>query len=292
MSDKGENRMKLSVIVPAYNEEKIIGDVLDGLKKVLGEGGHDAEIIVVDDGSIDGTSRLAQSKGVRVVRHEKNYGYGAALKTGIRAAGSGHILIVDGDGSYPLDDIPELLRDCDKYDMVIGARTKTGAAMSLMRNIAKSFLGKLAEYLVKERIPDINSGLRVFTKSMYEEYKRILPDGFSFTMTITLASMSARKNVRFVPIGYRKRKGISKIRPIHDTLGFFLLIIRTILLFNPLRVFMPVAALFFIAAAGLAVYSINVVGRFMDVSVTLLFVFGAQIIILGFIADLINRRVD
>jgi glycosyltransferase involved in cell wall biosynthesis len=229
---------------------------------------------------------------VRVIRHDKNYGYGAALKTGIKASGNGHILIVDGDGSYPVDDIPELLRDCDKYDMVIGARTKTGAAMSLMRSIAKSFLGKLAQYLVKERIPDINSGLRVFTRSMYEKYRRILPDGFSFTITITLASMSGRENIRFIPIGYHKRRGISKIRPIHDTVGFFLLIIRTILLFNPLRVFMPVAALFFIAAAALAVYSISVLGRFMDVSVTLLCVFGAQIIILGFMADLINRRAD
>jgi len=162
--------------------------------------------------------------------------------------------------------------------------------MPFLRKIPRFILTKLAEYLVGEKIPDINSGLRVFKKSMYRKYANLLPANFSFTLTITLAAISNYEKIRFIPINYYKRKGISKIRPIYDTLNFFLLIARTVLYFNPLRVFLPMAAIFIFAAALLALYSILVVGKFLDVTVTLLFIFGVQLAALALIADLINRR--
>ncbi|MDB4349594.1 glycosyltransferase [Omnitrophica bacterium] len=283
--------MKLSVIIPVFNEEKVVGAVLDDVKRFIRDKGYQAEIIVVDDGSKDKTFDIAKSKDVSVLRHEKNRGYGATLKTGIKASRNEVIVILDGDGSYPVNEISGLLDEIDGSQMVIGARTKKDVKMSFLRKIPKFLLGRLAEYLVKEKIPDINSGLRVFKRSMYEEYANILPDTFSFTLTITLAAIANHKRIKFVPISYYKRKGVSKIRPIHDTLNFVLLIIKTILYFNPIRVFLPAAGIFVFAALAIALYSIFAAGRFLDVTVTLLFIFGVQLIVLGLIADLINRRV-
>lgn len=283
--------MEFSIVIPVYNEEKILADVLDNVKNLIALKNYEAEIIVVDDGSEDKTSEIAKLKGANVLRHEKRYGYGAALKTGIQASKNEIIAILDGDGSYPVDELSVLLQDIDKYEMVVGARIKRGVKMPFLRKITKYFLTKLAEYLIGERIPDVNSGMRVFKKSMYKKYVHLLPDGFSFTLTITLASISNRERVEFIPISYHKRSGVSKINPIYDTSNFLLLIIRTIICFNPLRVFVPVTALFIFAAMAVTFYSIFIIGRFMDVTVTLLFVFGVQLIVLGLVADLINRRV-
>jgi glycosyltransferase involved in cell wall biosynthesis len=282
--------MKFSIVIPAYNEAKILDTVLNGIKKIIAQEKHDAEIIVVDDGSRDRTAEVAASGGAIVLRHEKRRGYGAALKTGIAASKNEIIAILDGDGSYPAEEIPVLLGDIDKYDMVIGARVKKGVKMPFLRRIPKFILARLAEYLVMEDIPDINSGLRVFKKSVYKKYVNILPDEFSFTLTITLAFINNNEKIKFLPIGYHKRKGISKIRPIHDTANFLFLIIRTVLYFNPLRVFLPLAATFVFIAAAVAFHSIFIAGRFLDVTTTLLVTFGIQIIVLGLIADLINRR--
>lgn len=284
--------MKVSIIIPACNEENVLGEVLDSVENLITREHYEAEVIVIDDGSRDRTADVAESKGVHVLRHEKNQGYGRTLKTGIQASKHQTILIIDGDGSYPVDEIPALLTDIDQYQMVVGARIKKNVKMPFLRRMAKWILTKLAECLVMETIPDINSGLRVFKKSMYERYARLLPDGFSFTLTITLASFSNHEKIKFVPISYCKRKGRSKIRPIHDTSNFFLLIIRTILYFNPIRVLLPLAGIFLLAAIILAVYSIFIVGRFMDVSVTVLSVFAVQLALLGLVADLLNRRVQ
>ena len=227
---------------------------------------------------------------MKVLQHERNLGYGAALKTGIRYSKNEIILMLDSDGSYPEDEIPNLLKEIAEHDMVVGARIKKDAKMPFLRKIPKYVLTKLAEYLAEEKIPDINSGLRVFKKSMYKKYVSLLPDGFSFTLTITLAALTNNDKLKFVPISYNKRKGISKIRPIHDTLNFFLLILRIILYFNPLKVFLTTAAVFLIASLAAAIYSIFVIGRLLDVTVTLLFTFAVQMVFLGLIADLINQR--
>ncbi|MFC1668662.1 glycosyltransferase family 2 protein [Chlamydiota bacterium] len=282
--------MKLSIVLPTYNEEMILGKVLDALNELIALKEYEAEIIVVDDGSIDRTYEVAKERNIRVVRHGKNRGYGASLKTGINAAKHENIMIMDSDGSYPIEEIPELIQKIDHYDMVVGARIKKSVKMSFMRKIPKYFLTKLGEYLLHEKIPDINSGLRIFKKSMYEKYCNILPDGFSFTLTITLAALSNNEKIKFVPVSYLKREGLSKIRPVYDTLNFLMLIIRTILYFNPIRILMPLGMIFIFLALVIAFHSVFILGRFLDVTVTLLSLLGVQLMILALIADLINRR--
>ena len=282
--------MRFSVVIPAYNEEKALGGVLDGLKKIAASNNYETEVIVVDDGSKDKTAEIARSKGIKVLQHEKTRGYGQALKTGIDASGEEIVVILDSDGSHSVDEMPILLKDIDKCEMVIGARTKKGVKMPFLRKLTRYILAKLAEYLTEREIPDINSGFRVFKKSMYKKYADLLPAGFSFTLTLTLISISKNEKIKFIPIGYNKGKSRSKIRPVYDTLNFFLLIIRTILYFNPLRVFFPMAVVFIFASLAAGFYSIVVMGKLLDVTVTLLFIFGIQLIFLGLIADLINRR--
>ena len=280
----------ISVIIPAYNEEASIGPVLDELKNVVKAYGDTSEIIVVDDGSSDRTAEIAEQKNVIVIQNELNSGYGDSLKIGINSAKNEKIVIIDADGSYPVKTIPELVEKSNTYDMVVGARTKKTAQMSSLRKIPKFFLTRLASYLVRKQIPDINSGLRVFTKTFFKKYERILPSAFSFTMTITLSAITSRDKVLFIPIDYYKRKGKSKIRPFHDTAYFLFTILRTIVYFNPLRVFLPLGLFFIFSALVVSLYSLLFLGKLLDVTVVVLFSFGVQIISLGLIADLVNRK--
>ncbi len=282
----------LSVVVPAYNEEHGIGTVLDGLARVLDGTGRRYEIVIVDDGSMDRTAQAVASAKVpaRVVRHPENRGYGASLRSGIRASRGEWILITDADGTYPAEAIPGLLAQAEGVDMVVGARTKAGAAIPLVRRPAKWFLTKLANYLTGRRIPDLNSGLRLMRREALTPLLPLTPDGFSFTTTITLAMLTRQKEVRFVPIDYRVRVGSSKIRPVQDTLRFFQLIIRTVIYFNPLKVFAPASFLLLGLSAVVFVYSAVWMGRLLDTTVTILFVGGIQILAIGLLADLIDKR--
>lgn len=233
----------LTVIVPVYNEEAGIGDVLEDLRSTLERFGGPWEILVVDDGSTDGSAEAVSAAGVRVIHHDVNRGYGASLKTGIRNARHDLIVITDADGTYPAASILELIRAMDPAEMVVAARTGERVRIPLLRRPAKWFLRKLAEYLAGVEIPDLNSGLRCFRKRTVEEYLHILPNGFSFTTTITLAYHADSRLVRYLPTNYEKRVGASKIRPLRDTYNFLLLILRTVMYFDPMRIFMPPALL-------------------------------------------------
>jgi glycosyltransferase involved in cell wall biosynthesis len=277
----------VSVIIPAFNEEEGIEKVLAQLKSLnLGE---KSEIIVVDDGSTDQTFRMASVNGVKVIRHEQNMGYGAALKAGIRHAKNEIIVISDADGSYPIKDIPIFLVDMEHADMVVGARVGKKVHISFYRKPAKWFINKLANHLSGIKIPDLNSGLRAMRKEKVERFFSILPEKFSFTTTITLAFLTNGYSVKYIPIEYYKRKGKSKIHPIKDTLNFIQLIIRTIMYFNPLKIFLPLSFTFFIASATVLIVS-WLSGRVMDVTTTILFVAGIQLLAIGMIADLIDKR--
>ncbi len=282
--------MRFSIVIPAYNEEKALGKVLDGLREISIRNNYETEIIVVDDASNDRTAEIARAKDVKVLQHIKNQGYGASLKTGINYSKNEVIAIVDADGSYPIEEISGLLKNIGEYDMVVGARIKKGANMSLLRKLPKYFVTKFAEYIVEEKIVDINSGFRVFKRTIYDKYKSLLPSGFSFTTTITLAFINGCEKIRFIPIGYAKREGFSKIRPVRDTLNFFYLIARTSVYFRPTKVFLPISVFFILSALVVALYSIFIIGRFLDTTITLLFVFGIQSIIIALLADLINHR--
>jgi glycosyltransferase involved in cell wall biosynthesis len=278
----------ISVVIPAHNEEKVIGTVLDELINVLEDQPY--EIIVVDDGSTDNTAKIVQQKeSVKLIQHPINKGYGAALKTGIKNATNDLIMIIDGDGTYPVKAIPELLEEVDKYDMVVGARTGKVVKIQLYRRPAKWLLSKLANYLVGTKIPDLNSGMRIFKKEAATKFFNILPSGFSFTTTITLAYLSNDYNVKYVPIDYHERTGKSKIKPFRDGSNFIMLIVRTITYFNPLKVFLPISIVLFVFGFVVLVYQAIVTRNVADLPVMLILA-AFQIGFLGLVADLIVRK--
>lgn len=288
MYDFFMEKPQLSVIIPAYNEELSIADTVSDIHHALS--GLDYEIIVVNDGSIDKTAEIAVNLDCRLVNSETNRGYGASLKNGIRHAKSDIIAITDADKTYPNEKIPEFLKMMDEYDMVVGSRTGEKVHISLIRRPAKWFLNILANYLSGTKIPDLNSGLRLFKKELAENFWGILPSGFSFTTTITLASLCSDYPVRFVPIDYFKREGKSKIRPVADTLNFISLIIRTVLYFNPLKVFFPLFLLMTVAGISVFAYTTFVMGRVMDISVTVILLGAVQLLAIGLIADVVVKR--
>jgi len=193
--------MDFSVVLPVYNERKALPAFLKGLFHALEKTGKIFEVIAVDDGSTDGSAEEIKGfKGIKLVRHPYNKGYGAALKTGIRHAKHDWVLIIDADGSYNPADIPALLGFAGEYDMVVGARQAAKGVESWYKKPAKWFLRHFANYLTGMKIPDLNSGLRVFRKDIAMEYERIFPSGFSFTTTITLAFLTRELNVKYVPI--------------------------------------------------------------------------------------------
>jgi len=280
-----------TILIPAYNEEDGIGPVLDQLDRVMRESGIDYEILVVDDGSRDKTAEEVRKHDVTLVQHTVNRGYGAALKTGLRQARHELIVITDADGTYPNERIPELIGQIHDCDMVVGARTGENTHVPLVRRPAKWFITRLAESITGSEIPDLNSGLRVFRKPLAMEFYHLFPKGFSFTTTITLAMLTNDYPVKFIPIDYHARVGNSKIRPIRDTANFIHLILRTVMYFAPLRIFLRLAMLLFAASIVVGAYSLIVLGRLMDVTVVVLAVAGLQAAMTGMLADLVDKRI-
>ena len=283
----------VTVIVPAYNEEQAIAGVLERLSSAMNDAGLPYDIAVVDDGSEDATVELAQQyEGVTVLHHGMNRGYGAALKTGIRHAQYDVIAIIDADGTYPSERIPDMvvLLIEEGLDMVVGARLGRGVRVPLLRRPAKWAIGKLANFVVGGSIPDLNSGLRVFRREVALRLFDLLPDQFSFTVTITLAMLTNGYLVDYVPISYYQRIGRSKIRPIRDTLNFIHLVLRIALYFAPLKIFLPVSGLLLLLALAWLLFSKLVLGQLADVSTLVLAMTGFQMAAIGMLAELINRR--
>jgi glycosyltransferase involved in cell wall biosynthesis len=280
----------VTVVVPAYNEESGIPPVLEQIQAIMDTSTIPYELLVVDDGSTDGTAGAVTALGVKIIRHPENRGYGASLKTGIRHAQYGLIVITDADGTYPNERIPDLVAEIEFYDMVVGARTGNQVKIPLARRPAKWVLNQLANWMAGARIPDLNSGLRVFRKEVAQQFTRILPDGFSFTSTITLAMLERGYRVKYMPIDYHKRAGRSKIRPIYDTLNILQLILRTTMYFAPLKIFLPIAIMLAILGAGIMIYSSIVLDRLMDVTVVVTLLAALQIAMAGLLADLVDKR--
>ena len=237
----GEAAAGFTILIPALNEERGIRAVLTDLGVVLERAARPWEILVVDDGSADTTAAVAASFGARVVRHDVNLGYGASLKTGIRRARYDRIVITDADATYPTACVLELVEGLDEVDMVVAARTSRPLHAPWHRRATKWCLRKLAERLAGVHIPDLNSGLRSFRKSTILDYLHLLPSGFSFTTTVTLAYHADSRLVRYVSVGDQPREGLSKLQPVRDTYRFVFLILRTVMYFDPMRVFMPPA---------------------------------------------------
>ncbi|HSG49578.1 MAG TPA: glycosyltransferase family 2 protein [Longimicrobiales bacterium] len=277
----------VTVVVPAYNEERGIAPTLREIRSVMEEMDRPWEILVVDDGSTDATAAVAAGEGARVVRVSENRGYGAALKRGFAGATYDLGVIIDADGTYPATAIPALLEHAGDYDMVVGARTGEDVNVPAARRPAKWFLGKLASYLAGRPIPDLNSGLRVIRRDLVERYEHVLPSGFSFTTTITLAALCNEGLVHYHPIDYRVRVGESKIRPGH-AFDFLMLILRTVVYFNPLKVFLPAGAVLFLIGFGKFLWDLFLVGDFSD-TVVMGFLGAVLVWSVGLLSDQIAR---
>lgn len=242
---------KFSIIIPAYNEEVAIKSVLQELKDYLNEKKYQNEIIVVDDGSTDQTNEILKNfEGIKFISHPYNKGYGASLKTGIKNAEYDWLLWYDADGQHQPKYIEELIKYRNEYDMIIGARV--GYQGPFFRQPGKKLLRCLAEYLVQQKIPDLNSGFRLVKKDLFLKFAHILPNGFSASTTITLAFFKEGLNVKYIPIAVKKRKGKSSVK-IQDGLKTIMLILRIITLFSPLRIFLPVSVLIF----GFAIFALS-----------------------------------
>ncbi len=285
--------IKYSVIVPCYNEAGGINSTIERLMTALSEVTA-FETIIVDDGSDDGTVEIAKDleasySNLSTVRHNRNRGYGAALKSGIRESAGELILIIDADGTYPPEEAVTLIEMLKDADMIVGARIGSDVSEPWLRAFPKRFLRWYCTWIAEQPIPDFNSGMRLFKKEIAQRFLHILPDGFSFTTTITLAMMTNYLDVKFVPISYAERIGRSKIRPIRDTLKFIELIIRTGCYFAPLRVFLPIGfGLGFLSVLSF-LYDIFVLKNLTDKSVLLL-LFTLNAFSFALLADMIDKR--
>ena len=291
--------MKASIVIPCYNERNAIRETLEEIFQTLDQCNlSDIDIIVVNDGSTDGSERVLSSlmeemhdRPLTIVNHKRNRGYGASLKSGIRRSQSEYICITDADGTYPNSRIPDLLNTTfeKELDMLVGARIGNDVNYSKIRSIPKMVLVPWVSFLCGSDVPDMNSGLRVFRRSLALDFLKLLPDGFSFTTTITICMLRNKYQVEFTPISYTKRIGKSHIKPVKDTLRFTQLILRTGMYFAPLRLLSPLfiglAVLFVLSG----VYDITVLNNITDK--TLLFGFTSlNVFMFALLADMIDKR--
>lgn len=286
---------RVSIIIPAYNEGAAIGQVIDDVKAAMDDTDYKYEIIVVDDASTDRTQEIALSKGVRVIRHIMNKGSGAARKTGILNAEGDVVVMLDGDNTYNASDIPRLLSFFPECDQVNGARTSEQGSLKLLRVPAKWFIRELASYLSGFKIPDLNTGLKAFKKGIMMKYLWVIPDGFSCVTTMTLAFLTNGYLVKYIPVDYRKRVGKSKFHPIRDTNQYLQTVIRMIMYFNPLKIFLPLSVSLFVFGALKTLYDWFFVVKMMQASDVVIIMTAIIIGVLGLISDLIvaqNKRRD
>lgn len=273
--------IKVSVIIPAHNEEKTIGDIIDGIRRVS----EDFEIIVVDDGSTDNTYKISKERRVRVIKHPYNIGNGAAVKSGARAAIGDYLVFMDADFQHDPYDIPRLLDGLDEYDMVVGARNPKGN-LSFRRSFLNKILNKIASFLAGHNILDLTSGFRAVKKERMMEFLHLLPNTFSYPSTLTLALFKAGYSVKYEPLStiQRRIKGKSKIHLFSDGLLFLCIVAKIIMLFDPLKFFLPVSLILFIVGSSLAIYQLLTRGGIMGGSVFTLLV-SIFVFFFGFLAD-------
>lgn len=289
----------LSIIVPVYNEINAIDNCIKSLLEIKAQNlDYEIQILIVDDGSSDGTTEHLKSifedkENITVIFHQENCGYGAAIKSGIEKAIHEYIAITDADDTYPNRRLIEFLDITleNNLDMLVGSRVGKNVHIPVLRRFPKMVLNLLASYLTERNIPDLNSGLRVIKKNVIENFLYILPDGFSLTSTITLATLTNGYKVHYEKIDYMPREGKSKIRPISDTLNFLTLIVRTVLLFRPLKIFIPLFLLLFIPGIVLFVFRVISGGGFAISSMILLLA-SIQVLAIGMLADLVDRKIS
>lgn len=280
----------ISIVIPAYNEESAIAETIEEIEKVFSSMELIHEVIIVDDGSSDQTAKVAEACGARVLRNPHNIGYGGSIKAGARIANHDTIVITDADGTYPLKEIPNLFREYEKgYDMVVGARSGKAYRGSMFKILMRFILRFLVEWTAGRRIPDINSGLRIFSRTTMHSYDYHLCNTFSFTTSLTLAYMMTGRFVAYVPIEYAERIGDSKVRMWGDSLRTLQFIIQAITYYNPLKIFLLMSLLCMV----LSVINITA-GFYLHLATPLMlgagaFLVGIVVFSLGLLADLLRQ---
>lgn len=273
-------KMRVTVIIPVFNEVSEIGEVIAEIKALY----PDFEILVINDGSNDETALAAKEAGALVYSHPYNIGNGAAVKSGIRIASGEILVLMDGDGQHDPKDIEQLLRYFPEYDMVVGARLK-GHQASIGRALANRFYNRLASYVGKFRVLDLTSGFRAIKSDIAHHFLYLLPNGYSYPTTLTLGVLRSGRSVKYVPISVKGRKaGKSKIKIIRDGIRFFLIITKICTLYSPLRVFLPTSLFIFLLGLGYYVYTFISWGRFTNMS-ALLFTTSVIIFMMGLVSE-------
>jgi glycosyltransferase involved in cell wall biosynthesis len=273
-------RPRYSIIIPAFNEAESLGQVVRAIQRLR----LDAELLVVNDGSTDATARVARGlRGVRLLEHPYNIGNGAAVKTGIRAARGEFILLMDGDGQHRPADIPRLLAQAGRYDMVVGARSSSSDAAA-HRTAANQLYNALATYITGHHVADLTSGFRAVRASIAKDFCYLLPNGFSYPSTLTIALFRAGYSVCYLPIVAPARRGQSKIKLLRDGAGFMLTIARIGTLFAPMKIFLPVAVPLIVAGGAYMAFSLGALHRFSAFS-GLLIVTGIFLFMLGLLSE-------
>lgn len=279
-----------SIIIPAYNEEEAIGATLERLVELGIHENH--EIIVVDDGSSDSTAKIVAGFPVVLRAHHINKGYGASLKTGVRFASGKYVIMMDSDGQHKPEDISRIEEMLEDYDMVIGERSK-GSFQMKRRMAGKRLIKKIGEYLVEQKLPDYNSGFRGFRRDEIAGMLHLMPNGFSFSTTSTLAYLKEGYNIGSLPIEVNERIGRkSNVKMVKDGSKTILLLFRIIMLFNPLKVFFPISIFTFLFGLGFGITGFIVYGRFSNGAVVLTML-GMFLFFIGLVADqisILNRR--
>jgi glycosyltransferase involved in cell wall biosynthesis len=286
--------LDVSIVLPVFNESDNIDDELERIHKSMDASSLSYEVIVVDDGSSDDSvERLVGRDDIRLIRFAQNRGTGSARKFGSMSARGRVVVWTDVDMTYPNDQIPELVGELDGWDQVVGARTSEQGTARFLRGPAKWFIRKLAGYLAGVRIPDLNSGFRAFRRDVGTQFFYLLPRGFSCVTTLTMAFLTNGYSVRYVPIDYFPRRGRSKFHWWTDTRRYLLQVVRMVLLYEPLRVFGPPAAVLGIVGFGKLVYDLITKDFRVAENTFVLLGLAALLALVGLLADLlvqINKR--
>ena len=288
MTQQLSNRVDVSIVLPVYNEKGHLRDEIDRITKAMEASDYAYEIIVVDDGSTDGSGdELRDIENISLIQFIQNRGSGAARKVGTHQSRGDIVVWTDVDMTYPNDEIPMLLDQMPGWDQVVGARTSEQGTKRFLRVPAKWLIRKLAEYLTATRIPDLNSGLRAFRREVAEQYLHLLPSGFSCVTTITVAFLANGYSIKYLPISYAPRAGESKFHWWSDTRRYLLQVVRMVLSYNPMKVLMPMALTLLVIGTGKLIYDVFASNLKIAGNTLLIYSAGFIVLLTALIADLV-----
>jgi glycosyltransferase involved in cell wall biosynthesis len=288
MSDELRDQVDVSILIPAFREEEAIHDVVLAVHEVMSSRDESYQVVVIDDGSDDGTAELARTAGAEVIQHAYNIGNGAAIKTGIRAARGSTLVMMDGDGQHDPVDIPPMLEMMDTYHMVVGARTKDSDT-DRHRDFGNAIYNRLASYVCGRKIEDLTSGFRVVKTDIAREFLHLLPNTYSYPSTITLAVVRSGYQLAYHPIRVARRKGKSKLHLVRDGTRFLLIIFKITTLFSPLKIFIPTSLGLFALGFGYGLFKVVFLGARYGPTSAMLMTVAGLVFLIGLVSEQLTQ---